>query len=409
MKKELIITAIILLLNIILVSGAELRLSPELITTKTGDTFEINIILENNQNIYGLDLSIENLTNINLVSYEFTDRTNNSMKTLTQTTDKIRIGVLYSKNETGITQGNESIIKLILNASEIYQNIIIPVKTYLSDENGTSIQTTTKGSNVTIIKPTAYLSCTDNYGEDGDIVTTTIKIHPNNTEIGGIDFKQNYDTKVSYTTASKTTETNNAILSTNPESGKIRIVLAGTNITQTTNIATINYEITSTTAGKTNLSFEDISISETNGKLIFIEQSQNCEIDIDAKSTTPPSTGGSTGGGGGGSGSSNQPSQEQPTELKNPSSSFDAYASLLGKQNNQDNQEENIQKQEITEKTYIQKEDKNMEETSEKIQEEQTTEKTTKRRSVPLAIISLTALAGLGIVFVYEIRNKNIK
>lgn len=381
--KEVII--LFLLINISIAFSAELTLEPETINTKTGEEFTINIVLDNNENVYGLDFKLNNINGMELTNYEFLNRTNNSMTNVVQQSDYVRFGILFSPNTAGILPGEGNMIKLTYNASDALNEHLLFSNVFLSDDSGNSIQTATKGSNITIIQPTARLSCTNTYGYNGE--TITIQIHANriNTDIGGIDFYQNFDNKLRYITASKTTATNNAMLATNPESGRVRLGLVGTNITETTHILDVKYEIIEN-SGISILNFSDTTISDIDGNLLNTESNNNCEIEIE-EINTPAGDSGSSGGGG----ISNSDSQNTATPA--PVNAWDSHSSLLdGEDYDEPAFFTQTEPEEVEEKSGL------------TVIDEETTKKKTKGRSMPLAIITLTALIGLAVVVVFELK-----
>jgi len=391
--KEAII--LLLLMNISIAFAAELTLEPEIINTKTEEEFTIDIILKNNESIFGIDFKLNKINGLNLLDHKFLNRTNNSMTNVAEQNEYMRFGILSSPNSTGISAGNKSIIRLKYKANNSIDGDLSFSNVFLSNKNGQAVSTTTKGSNITIVQPKASLSCIGDEGRKDETVTIKVYADIENSEAGGIDFYQNYDNKLRFITAEKTAATNNAILAINAQSGKIRIALAGVNITGITHILNLKYEITTSVYGDSDLEFTDITISDVDGELLSSSQNNDCSVTILGAINNPSGPSGS--GGGGGSNAENN-AQNQNTET--PSSLMDSYSSLLDKGYPKESDGKNNEQV-----FYTQTEPEHKEEKTEKEEiTEETNEKKTKNRSLPLALITLTALIGLAVVVVFELK-----
>ncbi len=367
----------LVLLLIPITYAAELFLIPKSAEANIGENFTINIFLENTESVYGLDFKLNKINGIELIDYEFLNILNNSMTNFVNNTNDIRFGILFAPDTNGLIAGNESIIKLTYKANDEINNQLNFSNIFLSNKNGNQIQTSTTGAELSITeKEQAYLTCTGGSGKKGEIVTIIVYAQTN-TEIGGIDFNQNYNTKIEYKTAEKTTATSEAILALNPESNKIRIAIAGTNINAPTPIVDIKYEITGD-SGDVLLTFSNITISDTNGMLIETSQSDNCYIYIE-QTSEPETPQAGTGGGG-------DSSKDQNTK-----SAYDTYTSQLNKKT--------PATEEPTFFTQIKPEKKE----EPKVEEKKEPEKT-KRRTLPIVIMALLTAAGLGAVIIFELK-----
>ncbi len=393
MKKEVII---LMLLLMPFVYATELIISPEITENDIGENFTIDIVLENNESLYGLDFKLNKINNLELVDYAFLNRTNNSMTNFVEETNTYRFGILFATNTNGLTTGNGAIIRLTYQGNETLEEELLFSNVFLSDKNGNEIQTNTNQANVTITEPAqpitnnAHLTCTGSYGYQGETVTIQIYLHNNKTDIGGIDFYQNFGSKVIFKSATTTSATTNGMLATNPETGKVRIGIAGVNITQTeTIILNVKYEITAATGGSI-LTFSTVKISDTEGNLIEITTNKmdDCTIDIE---TLPDNS--NTGiGAGGGSDSSN--SNSNTNANTNAGGGITPYTSLLGKQKTKEiEQEQPVFHTQTTE-----------EETEESEKEETTVVKKRTSKAVPIAIVGVTALMGIALYFVFGYR-----
>ena len=391
-RKEAII--LFLLINISIALAAELKLEPQTISKITGEEFTIDIILENNENIYGVDFKLNNINGLNLIGYEFLNRTNNSITTVLEQGNYLRVGILFSPNTTGILPGNAALIRLTYNATDAIDSQLLFSEVFLSEENGGEVQTIKKGADITIILPSAYMSCENTYGYNGE--TVNVQIHANriNTDIGGVDFYQNFDSKIRYISASATAQAN-GMLQSNPENNKVRLALAGINLTETTHIIDVKYEIMAD-SGISELNFSAVEISDTNGNLLNIESNNNCEIEIE-QINLPSDTGGSAGGGGGGSSSDSQ-NNNQNTATPGSSNVWDSFSSAI------DNEEDfNEKTDEPVFYTQTKSEEKEENTETEKIDKE-ANKKKTKGRSLPIALITLIALIGLAVMVVFEVK-----
>ena len=386
--KEVII--LFLLINICIAFAAELTIEPEKINAKTSETITACIKLNNNQSIYGADFRINRPQGLSLTNYEFLNRTNNSMTSMKELKNEIRFGILFSPNSTGLKAGDDCIIKLTYNATRTSNTELNLTGVFLSDAKGQEIHATTKGSNITITQPSAHLSCSDKIAYQGETTKINIYAKTNNTNIGGIDFTQEYDSRLSYMTASLPQSLSAAILATHPSSKKIRFAIANMNITGTNHILTINYDIIGS-SGISVLNFKDITISDTEGNLITTT-SENCKIDIE-KFPSPPSAAGS--GSGGGGGITKKTNKEKKASTEAPASMEDYYSSFTNPKKTSTEKKEPVfttQNQEKKEETRTEKPEK------------KTIKKKTGTKSLPLALISLTALIGLGVVLLFQLK-----
>lgn len=390
-KKEAII--LFLLLNISLVFATELNIEPETISSQPGEIFSINIMLQNNENIFGIDFQLNKINGLELLNYSFLNRTKNSMTNVVEQEEFIRFGIIFSANTTGITIGNERIIKLNYNSTQILNEELLFSKIFLSDKKGQEIQTNTTGTNIIIKERNADLTCVGTEGAKDDKIIIKIYAEPEEVDIGGLDFYQNFNNEITYISTSKTTATNNALIVVNPETEKIRIAMAGVNITEKTHILDITYEINNPQQSTVELDFSDITISNTKGELISLSQSNICSIKINEKTEiTIPSSGSSRGGGGG----INKVKENTEEKTKQISTNLlDSYTSLLNK-----NPEENKEKK--TEPVFFTQEKPAEIEENIKSEEQEETKKS--KKSIPFAIITLTALIGLAVVVVFELK-----
>ncbi|RLE46614.1 hypothetical protein DRJ25_03920 [Candidatus Woesearchaeota archaeon] len=383
--KEVII--LFLLINICIAFAAELTIEPEKINAKTSETITACIKLNNNQSIYGADFRVNKPQGMSLTNYEFLNRTNNSMTSMKELKNEIRFGILFSPNSTGLKAGDDCIIKLTYNATRTSNTELNLTGVFLSDAKGQEIHATTKGSNITITQPSAHLSCSDKIAYQGETTKINIYAKTNNTNIGGIDFTQEYDSRLSYMTASLPQSLSAAMLATHPSSKKIRFAIANMNITGTNHILTINYDIIGS-SGISVLNFKDITISDTEGNLITTT-SENCNIEIE-KFPSPPSAAGSGGGGGGSSKKTDKKKTKASTEA--PASAQDYYSSFTDA------------KKETKEPVFTTQNQEKKEETRTEKPEKKTIKKKTGTKSLPLALISLTALIGLGVVLLFQLK-----
>ena len=383
--KEVII--LFLLINICIAFAAELTIEPEKINAKTSETITACIKLNNNQSIYGADFRVNKPQGMSLTNYEFLNRTNNSMTSMKELKNEIRFGILFSPNSTGLKAGDDCIIKLTYNATRTSNTELNLTGVFLSDAKGQEIHATTKGSNITITQPSAHLSCSDKIAYQGETTKINIYAKTNNTNIGGIDFTQEYDSRLSYMTASLPQSLSAAMLATHPSSKKIRFAIANMNITGTNHILTINYDIIGS-SGISVLNFKDITISDTEGNLITTT-SENCNIEIE-KFPSPPSAVGSGGGGGGSSKKTDKKKTKASTEA--PASAQDYYSSFTDA------------KKETKEPVFTTQNQEKKEETRTEKPEKKTIKKKTGTKSLPLALISLTALIGLGVVLLFQLK-----
>jgi hypothetical protein len=376
-----------------MIIAADVFLEPEKTETEIKKNFTINITTESQEEIFGIDITINKINGIKLASYNFTNITENSIKHFLEKNDTIRFGIIFKDN--GIT-GKNKIIEITYYAEkEVNENLTI-TNIYLSDKNGQEIKTNTSSAEIITKEKKINLICIGTKGEKDEEIEIKIYAETKNTELKEIKFSQIFDDKIEHIRTDKTNETENSTLIEKSEKGKIEISLKNTSIKEKINILNIMYKIINTEQNISEINFLNISASDKEGNPIETIKQTNCILEIIKKEETPQNTAVITRGGGGGGGKRRDTNTEE-TPPQNPTNLFHAYSEILEQEENYEEQKEN---------TLLTQEFKEEEQKTEKIEETKDEKIEEKRglKSLPIAIISLTILISLSVVLILEIK-----
>ena len=152
MKLHLLILAIIILPSAFAVSIAVV---PSSQTITAGETFTADIVLDNNETIWGFSFKLHEgiASDIELLSAEPQPRIEGGLNSAAENGNKVTVFSAFAGTTPGIAEGTGAVYKLVYSVPESVpagQHFLDPQELYVSNSQGASIQATITGATINV-------------------------------------------------------------------------------------------------------------------------------------------------------------------------------------------------------------------------------------------------------------------